>query len=157
MSSEKHLDGDTRELSEFEVLLTYARSATVISEPRSLTLDTLAGYCLEGLSTITKRLKELADQESTYKLKSIQTISRRHIYDAAVEQRRTEEDEKYGAILAARGPEEEHKRQMQMAEDAESPLLNPPLRNRLEMTSSEVPLLANWKCSGSSPSPFDLD
>lgn len=34
-------------------------------------------------------------------------MSRRHIYDAAVEQRRMEEDEKDGAILAARGPEEE--------------------------------------------------
>jgi hypothetical protein len=110
MSSEKHLDGDTRELSELEVLLTYARSATVISEPRSPTPDTLAGHCPGGLSTITKRLKELADQESAYKLKSIQTISRRQIYDAAVEQRRTEEDEKYGAILAARGPEEEQKK-----------------------------------------------
>src|SRR5256885_16593729 len=45
MSSEKHLDGDPRELSEFEVLLTYARSATVISELRSPTPDTLAGHC----------------------------------------------------------------------------------------------------------------
>jgi len=138
MSSEKHLDGDTRELSEFEVRLTYARSTTVISEPRSPTPDTLAGHCPGGLSTIIKRLEELADQENAHKLKSIQTISRRHIYDAAVEQRRTEEDEKYGAILAVRGPGEEQKRQMQMAEDAESPLLNPPLRNRPEMTSSDA-------------------
>ena len=51
-------------------------------------------------------------------LPSIQTISRRQIYDAAIEQRRTEEDERYGAILAARGPEEDQNRQMQMAEDA---------------------------------------
>ena len=98
MSSEKDLDRDTRELSEFEVLLIYARSATVISEPQSPTPDTLAGHYPGVLSTITKRLKELADQESAYKLKSIQTISRRQIYDAAVEQCRTE-DEKHGAIL----------------------------------------------------------
>jgi hypothetical protein len=56
MSSEKHLDGDTRELSEFEVLLTYARSATVISEPRSPTPDTLAGHRPGGLSCETATL-----------------------------------------------------------------------------------------------------
>jgi hypothetical protein len=117
VSSEKHLDRDTRELSEFEVLLTYVRSTTAISEPRSPTPDRLAGHCPGVLSTITKRLKELADQESAYRLECIRTISRRQIYDAVVAQRRTEEDEKYGAILAARGPEQEQKRQMRTAED----------------------------------------
>ena len=108
----------TGTLGSFEVLLTYFRSATAISEPRSPTPDRLAGHCPGVLSTITKRLKELADQESAYKLKCTQTISRHQVYDAAVAQRRTEEDEKYGAILAARGPEEEQKRQMRTAEDA---------------------------------------
>jgi hypothetical protein len=53
------------------------------------------------------------------KLRCIQTIIRGQTYDASVEQRRTEEDEKYGAILAVRGREEEQKRQMRTAEDAE--------------------------------------
>lgn len=48
-----------------------------------------------------------------------QTISRHQIYDAAVEQCRAEADEKYGVILAARGREEELKRQMRTTEDAE--------------------------------------
>jgi hypothetical protein len=53
------------------------------------------------------------------KLRCIQMIVRRQTYDTSVEQRRTEEDEKYGAILAVRGREEEQKKQMRTAEDAE--------------------------------------
>lgn len=44
-------------------------------------------------------------------------ISKREIYDAEMEQRRTEEDGKYAAILAAQAREEEQKSQMQAAED----------------------------------------
>ena len=75
MSSEKHLEGDTGELSESEALLGYARSTTVLPEPRSPTLDRLAGHCLGDLSAITKRLKELADQKGAYKLKYREKIS----------------------------------------------------------------------------------
>jgi hypothetical protein len=63
MSSEKHLEGDAGELSEFEALLGYARSTTVLSEPRSLTSDKLAGHCPGDVSAIIERLKELADQQ----------------------------------------------------------------------------------------------
>lgn len=63
MSSEKHLEGDTGELSESE-----ARSTIVLPEPRSTTLDRLAGHCQGDLSAITKRLKELADQKCVYVL-----------------------------------------------------------------------------------------
>ena len=112
MSNEKHLHGDTGELSKFEVLLTYARSATLISELSNLTPDRLSRHCSGGLSAITKQLEELVDQESAYKLKFRHMISKRHIYDAAIEQRRTEEDEKYRAILAKREREEEQKRQI---------------------------------------------
>ena len=55
----------------------------------------------------------------SYRMRRKQTISRHQIYDTAVEQRRTEEDERYGVILAARG-REELKRQMRTAEDAEA-------------------------------------
>jgi hypothetical protein len=110
MSSEKHFEGDTEELSESEALLGYARSTTVLPEPRSPTLD---------LSAITKRLKELTDQKGAYKLKHGEVISKRQIHDAAIEQRRTEEDENYDAILTAREHEEERKRQIRTAEDAE--------------------------------------
>ena len=75
MSSEKHLEGDTGELSESEALLGYARSTTVLPEPRSPTLDRLAGHCPRDLSAITKRLKELADQNGAYKLKCREKIS----------------------------------------------------------------------------------
>jgi len=77
MSSEKHLEGDTRELLEFEALLDYARFTTVLSEPRSPTLDRLAGHCPVDLSAITKQLKELADQKGAYKLKYGPMISKR--------------------------------------------------------------------------------
>jgi hypothetical protein len=63
MSSEKHLEEDTGELSESEALLGYAPSTTVLPEPRSPTLDRLAGHCRGDLSAITKRLKELANQK----------------------------------------------------------------------------------------------
>lgn len=119
MSSEKHLEGDTRERSEFEALLSYARSTTALPEPRSPTSDKLAEHCPGGLNAITKRLKELADQKSTYKLKYEQMISKGQVHDAAIEQRRMEEDEKYEAILAAREREEERKRQIRTAEEAE--------------------------------------
>jgi hypothetical protein len=99
MSSEKHLEGNTRELSGSEALLGYARSTTVLPEPRSPTLDRLAGHCPGDLSAITKRLEELADQKDAYKLKYGQMISKDQIHDAAIEQRRTEEDENYKAIL----------------------------------------------------------
>jgi len=69
MSSEKHLEGDARELSESEAPLGYARSTTILPEPRSPTLDRLARYCPGDLSAITKRPKELADQKGAYKLK----------------------------------------------------------------------------------------
>jgi hypothetical protein len=75
MSSEKHLEGDTGELSESEALLGCARSTTVLPEPRSPTLDRLAGHCPGDLSAITKRLKELADQKGAYKLKYREKIS----------------------------------------------------------------------------------
>ena len=114
MSSEKHLEGDTGELSESE-----ARSTTVLPEPRSTTLDRLAGHCQGDLSDITKRLTELADQKSAYMLKYREMISKDQIHDAAIEQRRTEEDEDYEAILTAREHEDEQKRQIRIAEDAE--------------------------------------
>jgi len=119
MSSEKHLEGDTGELSESEALLGYARSTTVLPEPRSPTLDRLAGHCPEDLSAITKRLKELADQKGAYMLKYREKISKDQIHDAAIEQRRTEEDENYEAILTAREHEDERRRQIRTAEDAE--------------------------------------
>lgn len=71
------------------------------------------------LSAITKRLKELADQKGAYKLKYREKISKDQIHDAVIEQRRTEEDENYEAILTAREHEEERKRQIRTAEDAE--------------------------------------
>jgi hypothetical protein len=46
-------------------------------------------------------------------------ISKGQIHDAAIEQHRMEEDEKYEAILAAREREEEQKRQIRTAEEAE--------------------------------------
>jgi hypothetical protein len=119
MSSEKHLEGDAGELSEFEALLGYARSTTVLSEPRSLTSDKLAGHCPGDVSAIIERLKELADQKSAYKLKYRQMINKGRVRDAAIEQRRMEEDEKYEAILAAREREEERKRQIWTTEEAE--------------------------------------
>ena len=61
MSSEKHLEGDTSELSESKALLNCARSTTVLPKPRSLTLDRLAGHYPGDLSAIIKRLKELTD------------------------------------------------------------------------------------------------
>jgi len=85
MSSEKHLEGDTRELSESEALLGYARSTTVLPELRSPTLDKLAGHCPEDLSVITNRLKELADQKGAYKLKYREMINKRQIHDAAID------------------------------------------------------------------------
>ena len=69
MSNEKHLEEGTGELSESKALLDYARSTTVLSEPRSPTLNRLTEHCSEDLSAITKRLKELADQKGAYKLK----------------------------------------------------------------------------------------
>ena len=67
MSSEEHLDQDTGELPECEVVLAYARSATVLSVPRSPTPDRLAGRYSRGLSAITKQLKELADHAAAKK------------------------------------------------------------------------------------------
>jgi len=119
MSSKKHLEEDTRERSEFEALLGYARSTTALSEPRSSTSDKLTEHCPGELSAIIKRLKELADQKSAYKLKYEQMIRKGQEHDAAIEQRRIEEDEKYEAILAAREREEERKRQIRTAEEAE--------------------------------------
>jgi hypothetical protein len=61
MLSEKYLDENIRGLSEFEVRLIYARSATVIFKPRNLTFNTLAGHYSERLNIINKRFKELID------------------------------------------------------------------------------------------------
>jgi hypothetical protein len=61
MLSEKHLEKDIGELSEFKALLSYARSITVLLEPRNLTLDKLAEHCPGDLSAIIKRFKEFAD------------------------------------------------------------------------------------------------
>jgi phosphopantetheine adenylyltransferase len=102
MSSEKHLEKGTGELSESKALLGYARSTIVLLKPRSLTLDKLAGHCSKDLSVITKRLKELTDQKGAYKLKYKEMINKRQIYDAVIKQRRTEEDENYNVILTAR-------------------------------------------------------
>jgi hypothetical protein len=119
MSSEKHLEEDTGELSESEALLNYARSTTVLPKPRSPTLDRLAKHYPEDLSAITKRLKELADQKGTYILKYREKISKDQIYDAVIEQLRTDENENYEAILTAREHEDERRRQIRTAKDAE--------------------------------------
>jgi hypothetical protein len=70
MSSREPTCGDTTELSDFEVLLTRAPSATVMSEPRSSSPDRLTRPISGDLGPIGKGLEELANQELTYKLKS---------------------------------------------------------------------------------------
>jgi hypothetical protein len=82
-----HLEEDTGELSESEALLGYARSTTVLPEPRSPTLDRLARHCQGDLSAITKRLEELASQKGACKLKYREMISKDQIHDVAIEQR----------------------------------------------------------------------
>jgi hypothetical protein len=68
MSNEKHLEEDTRKLSESKALLNYARSTTVLPKPRSPTLNRLTKHYSKDLSAIIKRLKELANQKDAYML-----------------------------------------------------------------------------------------
>lgn len=90
-----------------------------MTQPPIPTPGRLPRHLPESSNAITERIKELAVQENAYTLKYRQISSKRRLEDAEVEQSRTEEDEKYQGILAARASKEEQCMERRAAEDAE--------------------------------------
>jgi hypothetical protein len=115
MSNDTHSHSDRESLSDFEVLLATARFMT---QPPIPTPGRLLRHLPESSNAIIKRIKELAVQENAYSLKYRQISSKRRLEDAEVEQSRTEEDEKYQVILAARASKEKQCMERRAAEDA---------------------------------------